>query len=150
MRSFLPGTTFKFEPVPENARYSILIVDDNPGFLDGLSLFLSSRNFHVTTANTSVSGLEYGAHHKPDLVLTDFNMPDMDGLEFIRRFRTSPDEHLSKKMVIISYSALILPGDRERCLQAGANLYLTTPLNLEGLLEQIQELLPERQPHLTI
>ena len=65
-------------------------------------------------------------------------MPDMDGLEAIQQLRQRP---AFAKLPIIALTALAMPGDRERCLEAGANDYLSKPVSLKLLVETIQDLL---------
>lgn len=65
-------------------------------------------------------------------------MPGMDGLEAIRRLRANEE---TKHLPILALTALAMPGDRERCLSAGANGYVTKPLDFAVLLETTQNLL---------
>lgn len=72
---------------------------------------------------------------KPDVILMDIQMPVMDGLEAIRRLRMDP-RFLSTP--IIALTALAMPGDRERCLEVGANDYISKPASLKLLLRSIK------------
>jgi CheY-like chemotaxis protein len=74
----------------------------------------------------------------PDIILMDIQMPKMDGLEAIRRLRAATK---SVSVPIIAVTALAMPGDRERCLEAGANEYISKPVSLKGLVKTINTLL---------
>ena len=71
----------------------------------------------------------------PDLVLMDIQMPEMDGLQAIKRLRA---DETTAVLPIIALTALAMPGDRERCLAAGADAYLSKPLSLKALLAVIE------------
>jgi CheY-like chemotaxis protein len=74
-------------------------------------------------------------------------MPGLDGLETIRHLRAHTDPELAA-LPIIALTALTMPGDRERCLAAGANAYLSKPIELQELLATIWELLKQADaPH---
>ena len=75
----------------------------------------------------------------------DIQMPVMDGLEAIRRLRADPDASLAATP-IIALTALAMPGDRERCLAAGATDYMTKPVHLGRLVQIIQTLLGRTTP----
>jgi CheY-like chemotaxis protein len=68
----------------------------------------------------------------------DIQMPEMDGLEAIRRIRADSAKDVAS-VPIIALTALAMPGDRERCVEAGANVYLTKPVGLRELLRTIQD-----------
>jgi CheY-like chemotaxis protein len=70
----------------------------------------------------------------------DIQMPDMDGLETIRHLRLIPDLGLAS-VPVIAITALAMPGDRERCLEAGANEYISKPIRLKELVSMIQRIL---------
>ncbi|NTV64581.1 MAG: response regulator, partial [Oscillochloris sp.] len=74
----------------------------------------------------------------PQLILMDIQMPRLDGLEAIRRLRALPAHAVTP---IIALTALAMPGDKERCLEAGATAYLTKPVRMRGLAEMIEQLL---------
>jgi CheY-like chemotaxis protein len=70
----------------------------------------------------------------PNLILMDIQMPQMDGLEAIRYLRNKPQ---FRKMPIIALTALAMPGDRDRCLAAGANEYISKPISIKTLMRTI-------------
>jgi PAS domain S-box-containing protein len=118
----------------------ILIADDSEDILEILSDFLKTEHFRVITTRSGRELLEHAPELHPDIFLIDIQMPGMDGLETIRRIRA----HLDSKVAatpIIAITALAMPGDRERCLAAGANEYLSKPLQLVKLSTVIQEIL---------
>jgi CheY-like chemotaxis protein len=71
----------------------------------------------------------------------DIQMPALDGLEAIRRLRILPRFTTTP---IIALTALAMPGDRERCLEAGANEYMSKPVSLNGLMRTISQLLNQK------
>jgi CheY-like chemotaxis protein len=70
----------------------------------------------------------------------DIQMPEVDGLEVTRRIRSRPE---FKDKPIIAITALAMPGDKERCFEAGANEYLAKPFNLNILVEMVQQFLDQ-------
>ena len=77
---------------------------------------------------------------RPDIILLDIQMPGMDGLEAARKLRAHPDAQVAK-VPIIAVTALAMIGDRERSLAAGANEYLSKPVDLKTLVASIEALL---------
>ena len=77
----------------------------------------------------------------PALVLLDIQLPGMSGLDFIRQLRA---DHVLRTIPIIALAALVMPGDRERCLAVGADVYLAKPFRLTTLLTTIAAQLSER------
>jgi len=78
---------------------------------------------------------------KPDIILMDIHMPEMDGLTAIELIRSNPE---TANIPIIALTALAMSGDREKCIEAGANEYITKPVRLRNLSNSIQELLREQ------
>jgi CheY-like chemotaxis protein len=116
----------------------VLLAEDNEISARVVGDFLQARGCQVVTAGSGIEALERARARKPDVILMDIQMPGMDGLEATRQIRR--DERLSATP-IIALTALAMPGDRERCLQAGADDYLPKPLNLTALVARIRGLL---------
>ncbi len=114
---------------------TILLAEDNESNIATISGYLTACGFEVIVARNGAEAIERAREHKPDAILMDIQMPGMDGLEAIRRIRA---EGLT--MPIIAATALAMPGDRDMCLQAGANDYMSKPLNLKKLAETLRPL----------
>jgi CheY-like chemotaxis protein len=99
--------------------------------------FLRSQSYQVTLARHGNEALEKARQLNPAVILMDIQMPALDGLEAIRRLRAAPEPHLATTP-IIALTALAMPGDRERCLAAGATEYMTKPVNLAALTAVIE------------
>ncbi|MBD2439111.1 response regulator, partial [Nostoc sp. FACHB-110] len=116
----------------------ILLAEDNQANIDTMSGYLESRGYHLIMAHDGQQAIDQVHAQHPDLIVMDIQMPGMDGLEAIRHIRREPEfGHLP----IIALTALAMPGDRETCLAAGANEYLTKPVKLKQLVTTIQQLL---------
>ena len=110
----------------------ILVADDNAMVLQMLSDFLEMQRYRVIKVGSGIELLERVQENPPDLMLVDIQMPRMDGLETIRRIRSNRDTAIAA-IPLIAVTALAMPGDRERCLNAGANEYVSKPLKLNEL-----------------
>ncbi|NJN17770.1 MAG: response regulator [Oscillochloris sp.] len=116
----------------------VLLVEDNEVNLQSACDYLSEKGFQVALARNGYEALAQAAATHPQLILMDIQMPELDGLAAIRRLRADPDFAATP---IIALTALAMAGDRERCLAAGANAYLTKPVRLKELYAAIQQLL---------
>jgi len=119
----------------------ILIAEDNPVNVQVYTIHLGRSHCRFTFACDGFEAIERARADQPDLVLMDVQMPRMDGLEAIRRLRADP---LTAALPIIAVTALALPEDRIRCLEAGASSYLSKPVNLRELNSEIAEMLASR------
>ncbi len=116
----------------------ILLAEDNQANIDTMSGYLEARGYHLILANNGQQAINLVRVQRPDLIVMDIQMPRMDGLEAIRLIR---DDRKFVDIPIIALTALAMPGDRETCLAAGANQYLTKPIKLKQLVVTIQQLL---------
>lgn len=105
-----------------------------------LLVFALSRvkQIKVTEANDGVDGLKKLAADRFDIILTDINMPIMDGLKLVKRVRTDP-AHKDVPIVIITTESA--DEDRQRALSLGANAYITKPIQAPQVIAKVRELL---------
>ena len=113
----------------------ILIADDNVVSAAAVEDFLTMAGYRVTVVHNGREAVEQTVTLRPDLVLMDVQMPEMDGLEAIRILR---NERKCTDIPIIAMTALAMVGDRERCIKAGANAYISKPFRLSKLIELIK------------
>ncbi|MEN8217205.1 MAG: response regulator [Pseudomonadota bacterium] len=116
----------------------ILLVDDNLTILNTLSDYLEAKGYQVIMALDGVQAIEKAIEENPDIILMDMQMPHLDGLEATRRIRAYAQIAATP---IIALTALAMPGDRERCLEAGVNDYLSKPVSFKKLRAAIEALL---------
>jgi CheY-like chemotaxis protein len=95
-----------------------------------LSTYLRIKGCEVLIARNGVEAIALAKERLPDVILMDVQMPEMDGLEATRLLRQNGALRLTP---IIALTALAMPGDRERCLDAGMDDYLSKPLGLKEL-----------------
>lgn len=121
------------------SEYSCLVVEDSP-MMRQLLVFALARlkNLRVTEADDGVDGLRKLASAKFDIILTDINMPIMDGLKLVKRVRSDPT-HQETPIVIITTEGA--NEDRQRALQLGANAYITKPIQAPQVIATVKELL---------
>ncbi|MBD2203471.1 PAS domain S-box protein [Calothrix sp. FACHB-1219] len=124
--------------VMPNTSALILLVEDNQANITTMANYLQHRGYRLAIANDGKQAIEQIYSQRPDIILMDIQMPEMDGIEAIKRIRE--DEQFNH-IPIIALTALAMPSDRETCLAAGANEYLTKPVRLQHLIAKIQQLL---------
>ena len=121
------------------AQYSCLVVEDSPMMRQLIVLALSRlKSLRVTEADDGVDGLRKLATGKFDIVLTDINMPIMDGLKLVKRVRTDPN-HKDVPIIVITTEGST--EDRQRALELGANAYITKPIQAPQVIAKVKELL---------
>lgn len=121
------------------AQYRCLVVEDSPMMRQLLVFALQRvREVEVTEADDGVDGLRKLAGQRFDLVITDINMPIMDGLKLVKRVRSDP-VHKDTPIVIITTEGS--QEDRQRALQLGANAYITKPIQAPQVIATVKELL---------
>ncbi|GAB4453932.1 MAG: hypothetical protein Kow0031_36130 [Anaerolineae bacterium] len=117
---------------------TILVVEDNETNIFPLSDFLRYHGYQLNIARNGLEAVQQAAALHPNLILMDIQMPKMDGITAIQHIRAnSAIAHTP----IIALSASVMPGDRERSLQAGANEFIGKPFKMKELLKAIQNLI---------
>ena len=111
---------------------TILVVDDEPNILGTLAPLLRSRGYDVVTAMNGRAAIETAARDKPDLIVLDLGLPDMDGVEVCRIVRED------QSVPIVVLSARGAETDKVRALDHGADDYVTKPFGAEELVARIR------------
>jgi CheY-like chemotaxis protein len=126
-------------PPPPSTGPAILLAEDNPANVQTIGGYLEDKGYAMHYATNGLVAVKLAREIRPALILMDIQMPVMDGLAAIREIRT---DAALKDIPIVALTALVMPGDRERCLAAGATDYLSKPVSLKALAELVKRLLP--------
>jgi len=115
----------------------LLLIDDDVRNIFALQAVLKAKKFSSVSVTNALEGIDRLRKDKEiKAVLLDMMMPEMDGYEAMRMIRE--DAELSD-VPVIAVTAQAMPGDRERCLNAGANAYITKPIDVDKLMAVLQE-----------
>lgn len=120
---------------------TILYIEDN---LDNRTLIrriLTVEGYAVHEAENAMAGLEKLKTLKPDLILMDINMPDMDGYTLTAKIRSMPG---FDSVPIVALTANVMRGDRERSLEAGCDGYIQKPVDIDILPQQVERYLRKK------
>jgi len=115
---------------------SILVVDDDERLLNVVKLFFEVKGYEVRTANGGEAALAAVEERRPDAVVLDVMMPDVDGLEVCKRLRS--DQRFKRLPIIILTAA---PEMEKSSIAAGANRFVSKPFDLDDLAKPVRELL---------
>jgi len=118
---------------------TVLIVDDSPTILMSLSAILTKHAFTVVTAVDGQDALDTVPTARPQLIITDLNMPRMDGTTFVSRVRTLPGMRFVPILMLTTESD---PAKRQQAKSAGATGWLVKPVAPDALLSVIRQVLP--------
>jgi PAS domain S-box-containing protein len=114
----------------------ILLAEDHEANISTFSSYLMAKGYQIIVAENGQKAIDLTHSERPDLILMDIQMPHVDGIQAITKIRQNPE---LVGIPIIALTALAMAGDRERCLAAGANDYLTKPVKLRQLNQKIRE-----------
>jgi two-component system cell cycle response regulator DivK len=116
----------------------VLYIEDNDSNRLLVLRVLSAEGHTVFEARNGLEGLEVTERERPDLILVDISMPEMDGYEVAARLRALGE---AGQVPIVALTANVLRGDRERSLQAGCDGYIQKPLDVDLLPSQVEAFL---------
>jgi len=117
----------------------ILIIDDDPASLAFMKYMLESYGHEVFAVGDSEAGLQMARGSKPDLILSDAEMPKLDGYELARRFKADESLH---RIPLVAVTASAMKSDRVRISAAGFDGYIGKPFMPETFVSQVEEFLP--------
>ena len=129
----------------EKEQSLILVVDDCRITRRLLSLYLQESGYQVGLAGNGLEALEMLGREPYDLVITDLNMPRMDGVELTRIIRHDPNYGNIPVIILTTHGE-----DRERVqgMHAGASLFLTKPIGQSELIKEVKQWVTQGEPHL--
>ncbi|MDM8554729.1 response regulator [Desulfococcaceae bacterium HSG7] len=138
------------EALTNSPQAKILMADDNKDNLETVGGYLKAIHYDLLIAYDGAEAVELTFEKRPDLILMDIQMPVMDGLEAIKEIRNweielrkqNPQSEI-KRIPIIALTALAMPGDKEKCLEIGADEYISKPVGLKKLAELIKKFIAE-------
>jgi CheY-like chemotaxis protein len=121
----------------------VLIVEDNKMNRDMLSRRLARRGYEIVVAADGVQGIEAARSQRPDLILMDLSLPEMDGWTAMRILKS---EAATRDIPVVALTAHAMESDRQQALLAGCDAYDTKPVEIARLIEIMSRLLQERNP----
>ena len=120
---------------------TILIVEDNEKNMKLARDVLQAKGYATLEAVNGEDGVRLALEHKPDLVLMDIQLPDINGVEAFRRIRANAD---TAKVPVVAFTASVTPMDRHRITDAGFDGFIGKPVNLKEFLETVRQTLESR------
>ena len=116
----------------------VLVVEDNERNLKLVRDVLQYAGYEIIEASTGEEGVELAQSRSPDVILMDLQLPDIDGMEALRRIRKSP---VTADVPVVAVTAFAMQDDRARVFDAGFDGYLEKPLSVRELPAQVQQFL---------
>ena len=114
----------------------VLIVEDNDKNLELVQDILELRGYVTVAATCGLEALSLARTHRPSLVLLDIQLPDIDGIEVLRRLRADP---ATADIPVVAVSAFAMSGDRARFLGAGCVAYVAKPIDIRELPRLVEQ-----------
>jgi signal transduction histidine kinase/CheY-like chemotaxis protein len=143
LEALAPSTITATTPKSRPASRRILIVDDNLDAASSLHLLLKSDGHDVRTASTGVAAVELAACYRPEVVLLDIGLPEMDGYEVAKRIRHQPG---GEDIMLVAVTGWGQADDRRRASDAGFDIHLTKPVEHAVLMKLLERLTPASRP----
>ncbi len=117
-----------------------LVIEDNEDNMKLITFILEKNGYGTIRADNGRKGIELALKEKPDFILLDIQLPDINGLEVLREIRGSEADG---NIQIIAITSFAMSGDREKMLAEGCNGYIEKPIDPEIVIRQIKEIIGE-------
>lgn len=121
-------------------RNKVLVIEDNEQNMYMITYLLKSENYQVYQAFNGLTGIEAAKQFKPDIILLDIQLPNIDGYEIAKRIKEVEE---TKDIPIIAVTSYAMPGDKEKAIESGATGYIEKPINPDTFILQMESFLPE-------
>jgi len=119
---------------------TVLIIEDNPDNMVLITRLLEKFGYRTLQALTGMEGFEMALQKKPDFIILDIQLPDIEGTEVLRKIRSS---EIGTSIPVIAMTSYAMSGDREKLLSAGCDGYIEKPIDPERVISQIRRLTGE-------
>ena len=126
----------------DGAMTTALIIEDNDNNLELIRFILERAGYKTRFAMTGLEGVQQALSIPPDFVILDIQLPDINGLEVLRRIRASK---IGKDIPIIAMTSYAMSGDREELIAAGCTSYIEKPIDPMLVIGQIEQAIQKRQ-----
>ncbi len=113
-----------------------LIIEDNENNLELIRFILEQADYKIRYAMTGLEGVQQALTIPPDFIILDIQLPDINGLEVLKRIRAHP---VGRDIPIIAMTSYAMSGDRERLLAAGCTSYIEKPIDPMLVIQQIEQ-----------
>jgi len=124
--------------MPFEDKGTILYVEDNVDNRTLVRRILLSEDYKLIEATNGAEALQVLENTKPDLILMDINMPDMDGYTLTAKIKSKPG---FERVPILALTANVMRGDKEKTLEAGCDGYIQKPLDIDQLIKEVERFL---------
>lgn len=115
----------------------VLVVDDDPYILMSVEFLMRKNGFDVMVARNGTEALEFINNNKPDLILLDIMMPDVDGYSICKYVKSTPELN---HIIVVFLSAKTAEADIKHGYDLGASLFISKPFSTRDLMKQVKEL----------
>lgn len=122
--------------------WRILLVEDNYDNFEMVRFLLERADYTVLGARTGREAVTAAQEHKPDVILMDLSLPEMDGWEAAREIKNDPE---IAGIPLIALTAHTLPGDRQRAMEAGFDNYISKPINVPAFYNIVSEIFTDKE-----
>ena len=118
----------------------VLVIEDNVDNMELITFILKNSGYQTLRAETGKNGLELALSERPDFILLDIQLPDMDGFEVLRQIRAL---EIDGNIPVIAITSYAMTGDREKMLAAGCTGYIEKPIEPDKVISQIRRIIGE-------
>ena len=115
---------------------TVLIVEDNEKNMKLVRDVLQFKGYETIEAVTGTEGVRLAKERKPDVILMDIQLPDIDGITALGQIRAHPD---TQRIPVIAVSASVMPDDQQRIVASGFDAYVTKPINVKDFLGVVEK-----------
>jgi two-component system cell cycle response regulator DivK len=113
----------------------ILIIEDNENNMMLVRDVLAFKGYEILEATTGTEGVRLAIERKPDLVLMDIQLPDIDGITALAQIRADPG---TREIPVVAVSASVMPDDQQRIAASGFNAFITKPINVKSFVQTVE------------